>query len=260
MITRIAEAHAILDEALAAERVRGSILLYSGGNDSTVLLTLLGSRCDWIGHCNTGTGIPETRQFLGERVQALGLNGKLIEEFPINGVDDYETMVLKVGFPGPAKHRLAYQRLKERSLRRMKKKVVKEPRKDRVVFVSGVRAAESKIRVGYKRTTKLQGNEVWVNPLYYWTDEDMDQYRTLQSIPPNPVSEVLHISGECLCGAFAHPGEFEEIKFFFPEVAARIAALEEKARTQGIRACKWGVRPPGTKKSKPPGPLCAGCH
>ncbi len=41
-----------------------TILLSSGGNDSTLLLDLASSVADVVGHCNTGTGIEDTNVFM----------------------------------------------------------------------------------------------------------------------------------------------------------------------------------------------------
>jgi hypothetical protein len=55
------------------------------------------------------------------------------------------------------------------------------------------------------------------------------------------------MSGECLCGAFAKPGELEMIRFFFPDTAAEIDELERKAKA-AKKHCVWGTRPPRKPK------------
>jgi hypothetical protein len=45
------------------------------------------------------------------------------------------------------------------------------------------------------------------------------------------------MSGECLCGAFAKPGELKEIETWFPETGKRIRELERKVAAAGF---PWG--------------------
>ncbi|MFE3583727.1 hypothetical protein [Streptomyces vinaceus] len=67
------------------------------------------------------------------------------------------------------------------------------------------------------------------------------------------------MSGECLCGAYAKPGELDEIEFFYPETAAKLRALEEQASEAGIPACKWGQKAPGDGSTSAAGRLCSSC-
>jgi hypothetical protein len=50
------------------------------------------------------------------------------------------------------------------------------------------------------------------------------------------------MSGECLCGAFAHKDELAEVEMFFPDVAAQIRELEVEVAAAGhpAKICKWG--------------------
>ncbi len=89
----------------------------------------------------------------------------------------------------------------------------------------------------------------------------MDAYRELYRVPENPVSAKLHISGECLCGAFSRPGEIDEISFWYPKKANEMHDLERQAKAAGSPYCVWG----GPRKNLPavieaPGPMCAGCQ
>jgi hypothetical protein len=80
------------------------------------------------------------------------------------------------------------------------------------------------------------------------------------ALPLNEVTEHIHMSGECLCGAYAKPGELDEIGFFYPETAAKLRALEQEAVAAGIPACRWGQKPPGqTNSSSAAGRLCSSC-
>lgn len=257
---RIAEARAIVAGAVPEHyETVATFVLFSGGNDSSVLTHLFGPDVDAVVHVNTGIGVEQTREFVRAACGAWGF--KLRELHPPVPYEDICEHILG-GFPGPAQHRVAYARLKERPLRLLRKEVVTAPRRQRVVFLTGIRAAESKQRMGYGRAVSTDGSTVWVNPLYHWDHTDMAAYRVLHDLPRNEVADNLHMSGECLCGAYARPGEIEQLAFFYPEVAARIRSLEAEFRAKGLKACTWGDEPPQGRKYRdlaPPGPLCQGC-
>lgn len=139
-------------------------------------------------------------------------------------------------------HNIAFTRLKQRALDR----VIAEAKTSgvsRFSLATGVRYQESRRRMGYgdKLVTRA-GAQVWSNPIYYATNRMMADYRTFYDLPKNPVAEHLHISGECLCGCFASPGEFDEIAFFYPRTAERIRGWEQAAKERGCKNWLWGVR------------------
>jgi hypothetical protein len=93
-----------------------------------------------------------------------------------------------------------------------------------------------------------------------WTKLDMTTYRLMQGdVPVNPVSEMLHMSGECLCGAFAKPNELDEIRMWLPDVAAEIETLEQEVRAAGHKEpwCQWGHGQ--GKPTEKTGNLCTSC-
>lgn len=253
----IAEARAIVERAIFQEGpMRASFLLISGGNDSMVVLDVCEEFADEIVHINTGIGVPETTEFVRQVVADRGR--KLTELHP---PIPYETLVLDPkywgGFPGPAAHNFTYQRLKERPLRKLLADH-RDKRGERFMLLTGVRNAESARRMGYGDPIDRRGGQVWVNPLLRWSDALMAEYRATRNLPVNEVTKHLHMSGECLCGAFAKPGELDMIGFFYPEVAVRIRDIEAKAEAAGLPACKWGERPP-RKGAPAPGPMCNQC-
>ena len=257
-VTRLVEqAHQIVDKGweLAEGRMRAAwCILYSGGNDSTVLAHMMRHRADYAVHANTTIGIEATRQFVRDTCASWDL--PLLERTaPVS----YREMVKAHGFPGPGWHFRMYQRLKERPLDEVRAELVTDRRRQRVLFIAGRRRAESRRRVNIPLYEK-DGSAIWVSPLAMWTKLDMNTYRLMAGdVPVNLVSQKLHMSGECLCGAFAKPNELEEIRFWFPEVAAEIDQLEAEARAAGHKEpfSRWGHG-----KGKPTdktGPLCTSC-
>ena len=186
----------------------------------------------------------------------------MLEFFPPAG-STYRELVLDKGFPGPAMHFLMYQRLKERCLMQARRQLVTNGRKQRVVFLSGRRRTESARRANVPEIAR-QGSIVWVSPMVNWTKVDMNTYREMMGdVPRNEVSDLIHMSGECLCGAFAKFGELDEIEMWFPEVARAIKDLEVEVAATGKfpeKRCQWGwgagTRITDDMKS---GPLCTSC-
>lgn len=237
-------------------------ILYSGGNDSTCLAHLFRDRADYAIHANTTIGIEQTRQFVRDTCKAWNL--PLLEFVPPAG-STYRELVFEHGFPGPGMHWKMYQRLKERCLMQARRQIVKRPRQERVVFLAGRRRTESARRANVPELNRT-GSIVWVSPLVNWTKTDLHTYREWAGdVPRNEVSDLIHMSGECLCGAFAHKDEFAEIEAFFPEVAEEIRALEREVAAlekHPPKVCKWGwgATEKLTAEDLRSGPLCSSCE
>lgn len=235
-------------------------ILYSGGNDSTTVAHLFKHRSRYAIHANTTIGIEQTRQFVRDTCKSFGL--ELLEYVPPPG-STYRDLVLDQGFPGPGLHYKMYQRLKERCLAQARRDLITNSRQDRIVFLSGRRRTESARRANVPEMSR-QGSIVWVSPLVNWTKTDMNTYREIVGdVPRNEVSDLIHMSGECLCGAFAKLGELDEIRMWFPEVAEHIHQLEDEVRALGKfpeKICRWGwgAGTPVTDDMES-GPLCSSC-
>lgn len=99
----VEQAHNIIDTAWDVEsggRMKAAwCVLFSGGNDSTVLAHMVRNRVDHAVHANTTIGIEATRQFVRDTCKAWNLD--LIERVaPIS----YRELCIERGFPGPAMH------------------------------------------------------------------------------------------------------------------------------------------------------------
>lgn len=254
------EALAILDRAVAEHNPSGLWVGFSGGHDSLCAAHVASSHPLFRGclHVNTGIGIEETRQYVRDTCERFGWPLKEYHP-PVS----YDEIVLEQGFPGPFGHRFMYTRLKERCLRQFVRDHC-DKATDRVLLVTGVRSSESRRRMGKIAESNREGRLVWCAPIVYWTNADKHAYLERHGLPRNQVAEVLCMSGECLCGAFAKPGELDEIGLWFPEVKARINALEDAVKANGIAACKWGQPPPEAPdpaqlELEPTGMFCYSC-
>jgi 3'-phosphoadenosine 5'-phosphosulfate sulfotransferase (PAPS reductase)/FAD synthetase len=264
------KSYRLIDEAinryfLGSERVNrrfkvGTVILFSGGNDSTVLTHLMRREATHIAHANTGIGIEKTREFVRRYSAELGL--PLLERHPPAG-SRYEDIVLSEGFPGPGKHWKMYHRLKLRCIEQVQRELIKNPYRERVIFLAGRRLSESQRRTSRNiPAIERRKSAVWVSPLRDWTAENMNTYRMMHpDCPRNEVADLLHMSGECLCGSFAERGELEEIGMWFPEVVAYIRDLECRVKAAGIPEprCYWGWGAYRERASRV-GPLCSSCE
>lgn len=242
--------------------------LFSGGHDSlaATALTAEHPRFSAVVHVNTGIGIEQTREFVRDTCRTQGW--PLIELHADRIEQTYEYTVLRFGFPGPAGHPFMYRRLKERKIERLIREH-KTHRHDRIVLATGVRASESVRRMrhadlapdgpGWRRV----GAKVWANPCSRWTKADVNDYLAARGLPRNEVVDLMHMSCECLCGAYARPGEMAELELWFPETAAYLHGLERRAEAAGQIGCVWGQRPddvhPSQQRLMPILPLCTSC-
>lgn len=242
------------------------VCLFSGGHDSTVVAHRCRDHYDSLAFIDTGTAAPGVREFVEEFAGWLGKPLRILE-----AGDAWRRMVLgggtrsdgqphvALGFPGPAQHNRAYQRLKERQLDALRRDLkTNHAWNARVLFITGVRRAESTRRSKRMHVTKV-GSTVFANPLIDWTAIDMRRYRTEHDLPESDVAALIHRSGECNCGCYAQPGEREMLQSLWPEWFDRtIGSLEREARAMGLRACVWGKAPPNEEAAEG-GPLCSSC-
>lgn len=248
-MTDTSSCFAVLDEAYEQYQPAHVFTLFSGGHDS-LTATRVGQ--EWatergikapVAHVNTGTGIKETREFVIDTCSHY--EWSLIELHPPRS---YESLVMEMGFPGPGYHdRLAYPRLKERCFRTLSRMA---PDDGCVMFVSGVRKEESERRTEHVERIQDRGRIVWAAPIWDWTKMDCNEFIAERGMERNPVVDLIHMSGECLCGTMASRGELSEIEQWFPERVAEIRALEDRVEAAGLRACRWGKRPPEVARAQ----------
>jgi 3'-phosphoadenosine 5'-phosphosulfate sulfotransferase (PAPS reductase)/FAD synthetase len=254
--------YAILDGAIQEHNPSHVYALFSGGHDS-VCSTYVASqhpRFSGVVHINTGIGIEQTRQYV--RDLCAERQWPLLELHPPQKT--YRDIVLKEGFPGSAVHTICYTVLKERALDKLIRER-KQGRNDRIILVAGIRKQESARRKKNVNVSpsRREGTRVWVNPIIDWMATDRLPFMEHFGLPRNRVVDLLHMSGECLCGAFASPGERAQIAEWFPETEQVIQDLEAEAAAAGV-PCRWGKSPPPWWVQGKAGqmnflPLCVGC-
>jgi hypothetical protein len=100
-----------------------------------------------------------------------------------------------------------------------------------------------------------------VNPFYYKSKDWFRSYIDEHGLEQNPVSKVLGMSGECLCGAYAHPGELDLVKIVCPSTYDRIKSLEQRVFDAGH---SWGWEQSPPRRCNPKlgrfMPMCVGCE
>jgi 3'-phosphoadenosine 5'-phosphosulfate sulfotransferase (PAPS reductase)/FAD synthetase len=170
------------------------------------------------------------------------------------------------GFPGPGQHLKAYTRLKERRLDEVRREAkLGQPRSSTVLFLSGVRQAESRRR-SRRDPFASRGSAKFCSPLIDWTASQIADYLGRYDLPLSDIAALLHRSGECNCGAFAQAEEERAMmRTFWPKWWTEgIEALEAEAEALGIRWCRWGGfdldgnRANGTSRKAGVG-LCSSC-
>jgi 3'-phosphoadenosine 5'-phosphosulfate sulfotransferase (PAPS reductase)/FAD synthetase len=221
------------EEAVQAspKTVAGVCALRSGGNDSEAITHLFRDVATHHVHANTGTGIEATREFVRSTAAAAGI--PLIERSPKPG-QGYRDLVLgnvyarsrttgdwvqawPGGFPGPAAHRVMYQRLKERSLEQVPHDFgISGSRTERILFIAGRRRSESKVRSTVPHYDS-RGTVDWVSPIAVWHKADLRAYRLMNpDIATNETAVTLGMSGECGCLANATAGEADRWRAAYP--------------------------------------------
>jgi 3'-phosphoadenosine 5'-phosphosulfate sulfotransferase (PAPS reductase)/FAD synthetase len=279
--------------------------LFSGGNDSTVLAHRCREHYQALAWIDTGTAVPGVAEFVAEYADWLGkplrvldagdayrqmVMGDLVwwarfiaahDQQPGLSIaafiarDEHEhgrasgggLGQVPHGFPGPGAHGRAYNRLKERQIMALlRKSKVGHPRSARVLFLSGIRRAESRRRSKREAISRAPRRAaVFACPLIDWSNQEMLGYRRRHEIPESPAAALLFRSGECNCGAYAAPGEREMLKALYPEWFAGIEALEAEAQAAGVRWCRWGgYDVPGNRAGEVSrertGMLCESCE
>jgi 3'-phosphoadenosine 5'-phosphosulfate sulfotransferase (PAPS reductase)/FAD synthetase len=213
----------------------------SGGDDSIAALYFAlyspHIELDGILHVDTGIGVPQSREYVEQTAEQLGLECIVIGDENIRYPhESYEILVQKFGFPGahPQAHSQIQVNLKDKPFNRFAEHLDGE-----LALISGVRKSESRRR--YDTLSDLTENGIqavnnilWASPIVEFDDTDLKQYKASHDIPENMVVATLNSSGECLC-AYEDRHRLQDLKVFYPEVARQICELEFKVLEQVAR-------------------------
>jgi len=182
------------------------VALVSGGKDSTAAAhaAVRFGPADLLVYLDTGTGLTENREYVETLADALG-----VQLWTLRTEESYAELVREHGFPGPSRHFLMYQRLKERQLCKLAAVTG-----DDLHLWTGIRRFESDRRMSHVEPEGERGNGRWYwhAPLCDWHDGDPEEYITRFDLPRNPLWETLGRSGDCYCGAYGNREELLDLR------------------------------------------------
>lgn len=226
----------------------------SGGDDSITAAQFAYEsehiELDGVLHCDTGIGVPKTREFVREWCEERDLELVVVGNHNARFEHErYEHLIKIHGFPGsaPEAHSQMFRNLKEKPISRFQSNI--EDSDEQLAFISGVRRAESRNRyqeLGDEAIQKVHG-QIWASPLVDFTEMDLHDYRNERdNLEQSIVAATICISGECLCGAYGNRAKtLTELRQYFPEVANHIYNLEYTVLEQVARGeirrdrCLW---------------------
>jgi 3'-phosphoadenosine 5'-phosphosulfate sulfotransferase (PAPS reductase)/FAD synthetase len=240
-----------------------TVLMVSGGRDSAATAEValdMGLKIDLILHGRTGTGIPQTTEFVKDYYGSLG------PDFDIADAGTaYEAYVMRKGFfgIGVAAHSFAYHILKADPFRAaISRNIRKRKRGVRVMLLNGARKLESDNREQNLPETRKDGKRQnwWVNLIHDWSSADRDSYLALREVPINPVAIQLCRSGECMCGTMQSKQSRDEAAAVYPEWGCWLKDLRRRAREK--HGWDWGEpmpKPADPRQFDMFPPMCVGC-
>lgn len=227
---------AIIDQAVAEFGPKAVVAAFSGGIDSAVTARIASKHpaCRDALLIDTQTGVPEGHAWVADRCAEWGLNLRVMQSHV-----DFMDTVRQYGILGPAHHKTYFNALKGRVFRQIGYDLAPATT-DRILLVSGARRQESakrKKNVIPIRHDRWEQRLVWVAPIHDWSALECRLYLRGEGIEPNPVSQLLHRSGECNCPAFMDKPQIEELRLWYPETAALLDEASHVAKEAG----KWHV-------------------
>lgn len=273
----IEHAYSILEKYVSQYKPTTIICLSSWGHDSQVSTRLV---VDWskkYGHSlnvkvvtlDTGVAADGYTKWVKDQSKASRYNFEIWDN-PDVGFGWYQENALEHGFGHTRKHHTEfyYRMLKERTIRKVLQ-ANKKHRHENVVFISGVYRAESSERSNTPEMTKI-GSGVYINPLLYWSKEQILQYRIDHKLPTNPFYETVGGSGDCQCnwGPFIDLSTLEKHS---PKLAKKISSINDEIVKK--HGWGWGEKPSEGLKAERAGQmtlpmieplcspnLCSGCE
>lgn len=230
----VADAYRIMDRAVRLHKPSTVIASYSGGYDSMVVAHLANRWSKRYCHSaqfltvavDTLISADGWRDYITTSAKAMEL--RRVEVWSNPSLEDWKQRVRDYGFAYRESHHKAFfYYLKQRAFR-MVLQHHKKHLHDRVLFLNGVRRAESHKRRNAPEIS-VSGAGVYANPIVAWPDNVLHQYRIEHSLPINPFYDTFGNSGDCLCNWHTQIS-LAKLRQHAPNVAAIIEPLDVEAR------------------------------
>jgi 3'-phosphoadenosine 5'-phosphosulfate sulfotransferase (PAPS reductase)/FAD synthetase len=199
---QIAETIRILNEAYDTWNPSTVVACFSGGDDSAVMTHIA---VQWAKEkgislvtmaADTLISADGWREYVTDAAAKIGATYFEIWDNPDLG--KWIKDVQERGFVyRKAQHPFYFYYLKQRQFRAALQHF-KKHRKDRVMFLCGIRRSESTDRLTAPEIRK-DGSGIWVNPIVYWSELDIADYRVFNDLPRNPFYDLTGNSGDCMC-------------------------------------------------------------
>lgn len=241
MDEKLEQSQMIIRKAIEEIDPYAIVVMFSGGTDSLTayhVAKYLHVPISGILHINTGTGIPETTQFVRAWAER--------QPYPFweaQAGNDYEEYLDRKGFfgRGMEAHNYAWHVLKAGHYRKMISRMIRQRKRNRrVLLINGARRHESENRMFTMKNSIQRENEkspnYWVNIINEWSGKDCVNFLAEYAIKRNPVSEILCRSGECMCGTMQSFEERQEASFWYPHWGRWLNTLERRI----IKKWGWG--------------------
>lgn len=232
----------IIDRAIAEYKPYAIAMMLSGGDDSLTAFYVaraLNIPIDFILHGNTRTGVKQTTEFV--RRFAQDMSTPYIEA---DAGDMFERRVLRKGWygRGDAAHSMAYHRLKQDPFVAAISAYIRHGKRGRnILMINGFREQESANRKKQAKNPIARAKEnspnIWVNIIHHWSKGDCLDFLNDCKAQRNPVAELCHRSGECMCGTMQGLEARQEVSYWFPDWGRWLDRLEKQVQENGFY---WG--------------------
>lgn len=228
------EPQRILDNAIDQWQPVALVSLFSGGYDSMITTHIL-HRLDTHGlpvqvwAIDTNLAADGWHEYVNSVASRFGWNLQIYDNK--KGFNQFVTLIKFYGCPRTRKmHTYVFQKLKERGFDAILK-MNKTKRSDKVLFVSGMRRAESEYRKDADEVQRIgKSNKIFAAPIVHWENEECDWYRVEYGLPDNPFYSTVKGSGDCQCnwGNFI---TYRMLEKHSPELAVgNVAKIDEISR------------------------------
>lgn len=224
----------ILTECYTEHKPSLVIASYSGGYDSAVMThkTVQWAKANNVPlltiAVNTRLHADGWKAFVSDSAYALG--AKRFEIWQTVLLDKWVEDVKARGFAyRPHQHKIYFYYLKQNAFRQIIAHY-KQHQHDRIMFVTGVRRAESTARADTPEYSR-SGAGVWCNPLVYWNEYEVQSYRIEHELPENPFYAQTHNSGDCVCNWHTQIST-SDIATYATEAAKIILPLDTECRAK----------------------------